>query len=159
MGYIDTVKQWFVTKAKPTQTQYHTLFDYLRFKDQQIPLADVQGLITLLQSKLDVSVYEATVVALSIVEVSIVGNGIIEIPAGYLLEKIIMLPSVSSAIKVGLTLGGEEIFPENIVSDTQGEVLAIDLYAVSSSRQIYLTGFPADSSYVKFIRKIKDIEP
>lgn len=157
MGYIDTVKGWFVSKAKPSQSQYHTLFDYLRFKDQPISMNEVQSLLTILQSKLDVSVYEATSVSLSIQEVSFDGDGVIVIAPGYLFEKCIVLPSIDTVLKIGLTVGGEEIFPELGVSSL-GEVVIIEKYSAFASRTFYFSGLPVGSSIITLIRKIKDVE-
>lgn len=156
MGYIDQVKQWFVSKAKPTQTQYHTLFDYLRFKDQIIPVGDVQNLTALLLSKLDVSVYNESFLALTVQEVPFNGNGNVVVPAGYLFEKCIVLPSSGANIKVGMTSGGEEIFPENVIS-VAGEVIVIEKYSSTAPVTFYFTGIPVSSTVITFIRKIKNI--
>ena len=48
----DTVKPWFETGDFPTQSQFWTLFDYLRFKDEKIGLADLTDqLIAILNAR------------------------------------------------------------------------------------------------------------
>jgi len=51
MAFIDTVKGWFKTKDKPTQTQFYSLFNWLRWKDEQIPINEVENLNSLLTAK------------------------------------------------------------------------------------------------------------
>jgi hypothetical protein len=155
MGFIDTAKQWFVSKAKPTQSQYHTLFDYLWFKDQSLPLSAIDELITILQGKLDVSVYNASFLALTIQEVPISDDESIVVPAGYLFEKCIVLPAFGASYRIGLTFLGEEILPLSSISEN-GDVVVIERYS-STSTTFYFTGLPVGSSVVTFIRKIKDV--
>jgi hypothetical protein len=155
MGFIDTAKQWFVSKAKPTQAQYHALFDSLRWTDQPIPLDGVLNLTTILQSKLDVAVYNASFIALSVQEVPFNGDGSVIVPAGYLFEKCIVLPASGASLKIGLSIGGEEVYPTSAIS-ANGEVIVLERYS-STPKTFYFTGLPVGSSVVTFIRKIKDV--
>ena len=41
---ISTLKNWFVTGAKPTQLQFWGWLDSYRHRDDKIPVADVEGL-------------------------------------------------------------------------------------------------------------------
>lgn len=45
---ISTIKSWFVTNAKPTQSQFWAWIDSFRHKDEKVPVADVEGLNTVL---------------------------------------------------------------------------------------------------------------
>ena len=56
MAYKDDSKQWFQTYDFPTQKQFAQVFDWLRWIDQQLQLSDVDGLIEILQNKVDKSV-------------------------------------------------------------------------------------------------------
>ncbi len=47
------VKNWFKTGDKPTQTQFWRLFDALRFKDEKVPVNEVEGIDELLIQKAD----------------------------------------------------------------------------------------------------------
>ena len=53
MALKDTVKQWFKTKLKPTQAQFYTFFDSIRWKEEKIATSDVDGLDNLLTTKAD----------------------------------------------------------------------------------------------------------
>ncbi|MDB0601471.1 hypothetical protein [Tenacibaculum maritimum] len=53
MATKDTVKQWFKTKLEPTQTQFWSFFDSIRWNSETIPVSDVQGLDKILIAKAD----------------------------------------------------------------------------------------------------------
>lgn len=58
MSIRTQIKQWFKTNLKPTQTQFWTLLDNLRFKDEKVPVADVDGIDNLLLKKADKAVVD-----------------------------------------------------------------------------------------------------
>ena len=58
MAYIDSVKGWFKTGLEPTQIQFYRLFEWLRWKDEKIPMADVQNLNSVLIQKADKQAFE-----------------------------------------------------------------------------------------------------
>lgn len=51
MAYIDNVKNWFKTGLKPTQDQFYAKFAWLRWKDEKIPLADINDIEGILNAK------------------------------------------------------------------------------------------------------------
>lgn len=51
---INTLKNWFKTGLLPTQSQFWAWMDSFWHKDEQIPSASIDGLQTLLDSKMDV---------------------------------------------------------------------------------------------------------
>ncbi|WBX72884.1 hypothetical protein PG913_08200 [Tenacibaculum pacificus] len=53
MAFKDTVKNWFKTGLKPTQQQFYSFFDAIRWKDENIPANLVEGLNNLLIAKAD----------------------------------------------------------------------------------------------------------
>ncbi|MCD8440742.1 hypothetical protein [Tenacibaculum finnmarkense] len=53
MAFIDNVKPWFKTYLKPTQAQFYRFFEFIRWKDEEIPVNDVSGLNNLLIAKVD----------------------------------------------------------------------------------------------------------
>lgn len=59
MALKDTVKQWFKTKLKPTQAQFYTFFDSIRWKDEKVATSDVDGLDVILAGKAERSVLSA----------------------------------------------------------------------------------------------------
>lgn len=59
MAYIDTVKGWFNYKDAPSETQFSQTFNWLRWKDEKIPMNDVNGLNEIFVKKADKQAFEA----------------------------------------------------------------------------------------------------
>lgn len=148
----DTVKPWFVTEAEPTQQQFWTLFDYLRFKDEALSIDDIATLSTLLMEKAS-----QTSVDIFIGGELVVYNadGTYNVPAGYLLEKFIIIPSVDMNISVGKTNGGGEIQPVQTLAGNEGEPIEVNVFAYLTDKVIYLNGITANTLGIFFKRKVK----
>ena len=54
MAEKNTLKQWFVTGAKPLQAQYWSWLDSYWHKSESIPINKIEGLETLIENKADV---------------------------------------------------------------------------------------------------------
>jgi|GEM_PF-5172103 len=52
---LKTIKNWFRTGLKPTQTQFWDTWDSFRHKNEKIPVKDIEGIDELLNSKTDES--------------------------------------------------------------------------------------------------------
>ncbi len=50
---LNTIKQWFKTGLKPTQTQFWDTWDSFRHKFEKVPVKDIEGIDELLLSKAD----------------------------------------------------------------------------------------------------------
>ncbi len=147
----DTAKQWFQTGDKPTQAQFEQLLDWLRFGDEGITIADVADLVNQLQAKASA----AALVAFEQGErIAYNGNGIYVLPAGYLLDELLIILPAPVAIKIGTTALGDEIQPE-IEMAAGGEVVTVKVYAPGAAKNIYITGIPVGSSIVFFKRLVK----
>lgn len=59
MGLKSTVKNWFKTGLKPTQAQFWSLFNSIRWNDETVPVASVDGLQDLLDEKADAELFIA----------------------------------------------------------------------------------------------------
>lgn len=57
----ETVKKWFETGDKPTQTQFYNLFDSIWFKNEKIPSNNIDGLNQILISKVDRELFDRTI--------------------------------------------------------------------------------------------------
>ena len=53
---LNTLKQWFITAAKPTQAQFWNWLDSFWHKDEEIPVSNVENLENILINKADTSV-------------------------------------------------------------------------------------------------------
>lgn len=152
MAYIDNAKQWFKRKMKPTEAQFAQTFDWLRWKDQALAIADITSLSTTLQGKLDKSVFDAMISRATIV---LEADGSFVIPAGYLLEKVLLIPAVASVISIGTTEGGEEVFLAGDVS-TDGAVIALNVFT-KVAKTIYFTGITSSTTIALYYSKIIDV--
>jgi hypothetical protein len=154
VAYIDTVKQWFLRKKKPTQSQFHTLFDYLRWKDEVIAMADINGLVSALISKVNRADYEGH-------KVTVDADYSYNIPAGYLLEKIICFWGSNANISMSLVaFGGADVLPITNYSSGWNNPIIIEEFA-AEDKTIYINGIPIGSKIVFMKRKInyEDIPP
>ncbi|WP_432221245.1 hypothetical protein ACRASX_10970 [Flavobacterium sp. TMP13] len=59
MATKNTVKNWFLTGLKPTQTQFHAFFDSIFWKGEKIPVADIEGISEILDAKAEAAVLDA----------------------------------------------------------------------------------------------------
>ena len=55
---ISTIKDWFKSGSRPTQSQFWSTWDSFWHKDEQIPVTSIEDLQENLDSKLDVELYE-----------------------------------------------------------------------------------------------------
>ncbi|QGK72798.1 hypothetical protein [Flavobacterium sp. SLB02] len=55
---LNTIKQWFKTGLKPTQTQFWDTWDSFRHKFEKVPVKDVEGIDELLLSKADKTILD-----------------------------------------------------------------------------------------------------
>lgn len=74
------------------------------------------------------------------------GDGTFILPDGYLIDKILIKPTNADTVKIGTTLGGDEIMFDKVmvpgVYSTNG-VNGVDVYADGAPVTIYFTGFTA----------------
>jgi hypothetical protein len=73
---LTTIKNWFKTGLKPTQTQFWDTWDSFRHKNDKVPVVDIEGIDELLSSKTDKSDFK------TINGESILGSGDIGIDGG-----------------------------------------------------------------------------
>ena len=150
--FRDIVKQWYITGAKPTQAQFWTLFDDIRFNDEALDVADIGGLTTILNA----TASQASVDAFTGGELIILNvNGTYNLPAGYLLEKMIIAPSVNMNIAIGKTLGGDEISIAQAITGGVGEVYEVNVFANAAPVTIYFSGITASTTITILKRKLK----
>lgn len=151
-SYRDIVKQWYITGAKPTQAQFWTLFDDLRFIDEGISVADIDGLTELLTGKCSQDALDAFTGGELL---TLNADGSYNLPAGYLLEKMVIVPSVDMDIAIGKTAGGEEISMAQTITGGAGETFVINAFANPGAMTIYFSGITAATSIIIFKRKVK----
>jgi hypothetical protein len=55
---LTTIKNWFRTGLKPTQTQFWDTWDSFRHKSEKVPVVDIDGIDELLQNKTEIEAFE-----------------------------------------------------------------------------------------------------
>jgi hypothetical protein len=55
---LNTIKNWFKTNSKPTQSQFWDTWDSFRHKNEKVSVGDLDGIDELLQDKLEREVFE-----------------------------------------------------------------------------------------------------
>lgn len=56
MGFQATVREWFKTDLRPSQDQFWAGFNFLRWKDEKVPVADIEGIEGILNAKAEAEV-------------------------------------------------------------------------------------------------------
>lgn len=94
----NTLKSWFVTKAKPLQSQFWAWMDSFWHKDELIPIPKVEGLQDALNS----------LGSNPPITGSVVGNGSATIPAGKVIQLIAIFNQTGAGtIGIGPTAGSD----------------------------------------------------
>lgn len=151
MANKDTSKQWFETGDYPTQAQFAQVFEWLRWKDEQLAIADVIGLVGVINSFTDPIVTKE----------SFVIDGTLQklytIPAGYLLTHFVVLPSAGCTpacsyepVPTGAFVTVDGIDP---VTVAEGFVWFGNLLAIAA-RQVLVASVPVGTTVIFIKTKI-----
>jgi hypothetical protein len=84
--------------------------------------------------------------------VSYDADGTYLIPAGSILESVVILPGSNTNVKIGTASGLEDLLPETAVT-TDGYMVVLNLFSLSG-RTVYFTGIPAGSTIVFFTKTV-----
>lgn len=84
------------------------------------------------------SAYAPTTISLS-------ADGTYTLPEGYLIWKISINPTVADTVRIGTTLGGDEVMLDKVMIPNEYSTngATVDVYAESADKTIYFTGFTA----------------
>lgn len=136
MAYFDTVIQWFKSRMKPTEAQFRQTFEWLRWKDEKIPISeisDLTGILEELANTESTGVFKPIAVLLS-------GDGYFDFPAGLMLDKMLVKPTDASEPFFGLTEGGGELYtPGDAIPAGKYYPITVDLIADGASVRIWLS--------------------
>ena len=149
MAFKDQVKPWFETGDYPTQNQFWQMMEWLRWKDEPLNIGDINQLTEILNGLS--SPVEAFVTT--------GGEFTYTIPAGYLLEKVIVVPfsdckPYATIDKIGGDV--EDMVPvddDTTITDLEGDVWVVNKMAIAA-REITIYSLPADSKVYLIKRKI-----
>lgn len=152
MGLKDNSKQWFQKFDKPTEQQFATTFDNLRWKDENIPQNEIEDLETTLNGKADA----ATVQTLTDILFPFIHNYALDFTnvkaAGREIEKVRFKPSVNIFLKVGLTNGGNELWEGDVEYEANQWHLIHLEYFDEAAATVYFGGVTADTKFYIYKR-------
>lgn len=152
MANRDTVKQWFLSKKKPTQAQFHQLFDWLFFKEESIAIANVTGLQDILNS-LDIPVKQTKTFPFA----DAAGTKTFVIPAGYVVRNAVFESASNQLVRIGDTANGEELLTDLDVVTGQPMDTSMSVCSTrAAARTIYVNSSVGDITvtitYTKFFK-------
>lgn len=146
---IATLKNWFVTGAKPLQAQFWDWLDSYWHKSEMIPSSSVTGFTELEQRVDDLEGIDGDKIVLSGTGASITYS----IPIGVLLEKAIIKSNATMTYTVSNTPGANDIPVGDTLAAGNLGLMYLDLYADTSSRTIYFEGLSGSVTIIIYLRK------
>lgn len=134
---LSTIKSWFETGDKPTQSQFWNTWDSFWHKDDAIPTASIDGLDAELANIPTTEQLDA-IAALSPVVVTVAGAATYSIAAGKFLEVVVADAASSGSVKVGTSLAGTQIIDDAVAAGVP-TAFRVDHYSKNAGT-IHLTG-------------------
>jgi hypothetical protein len=146
-----TLKGWFLRKMEPLQQQFHDWIDSFWHKEDDIPMERIEGLGDALEglaSAAEVQAYlQGTRIAYQATD-----EIIYQLPAGHILEKILIKPSSPIMVRIGKTATADDL-----VFDTEvgmaGEVFILNVYS-GQLPQLHVKGIVYPASIIYYLRKV-----
>ena len=149
---VNELKGYFETGKKPTQQQFWDWLESFVHKSDGIAIANVAGLSSALNAKLDKVQFDAFEAG---VLLPFNADGTYLIPGPSLLEKIIPFYGSPGTMKLSrVEAGGEDVAEEIDIQGGWNPPIQIDVVAIADTT-LYITGIPAGSMILFLKRKIK----
>lgn len=87
-------------------------------------------------------------------QITLTGDGTYEIPENYMIDKILVIPTVGFNLSVGMSLGASDLVPEIPMIQDQANVINLDVVALGGPVTIHFTGIPASTAFRMYLRTI-----
>lgn len=142
MANRDTVKQWFETGDYPTQNQFWQFFDWVRFVEDAIAMEGIAGLVDALATKANSSALAPLADIINREALNPSGNITYSLIASRRLQTVIMIPSITMTVKIGTTVGGEEVMIATEITAGVPFIHDCAVYAIINT-PIYISGITA----------------
>jgi hypothetical protein len=148
---INTLKSWFKRGFKPLQQQFYDWMDSYWHKDEQLPIASINGLeniLNVLPTRESISALLALFVPDAI---NATENYVYTLKAGSRLESVIIIPSADVTIRIGTVVDGEDIMVESTIMANETFILDCALYTVAD-KLVYINGITAATQLLIYKR-------
>lgn len=139
---IDTLKGWFKTLDKPTQQQFYNWLDSYRHKNDKISFEDLSD---------EVNAILDNVANPPIIPVVLApGVSTWDVPAGIMVEKVVIIEPTEINVSIGTSEGGNEYMEEQTV-ENGALPFSYDEFFLNGGK-LWFTGLTENSIVKIFIR-------
>lgn len=142
---IAQLKQWFQTGDYPTQQQFYDWMESYRHLDDEVPMASVTGLVQILQTLTNNQGGGA-----GTPPVIVSGTNTWAVPAGTLIEKLVVIDTAALTLSAGTTAGSSNLL-EAAQCSPAFTIIATDIY-FQNAGSIFFTGMNAET-IIKIYRR------
>lgn len=143
---IEILKTFFETGDYPTESQFADLIDSFIHKDEQLQIGNIEGLLTALQNKADVSQLQSA----AAYEILQPGATSYNVQAGILVEAIVIYPGPTIDFSAGTTLGGNDIV-ESYPTGGEAAIFRIDRF-FNNTGTIHFSGININTQ-IKILKR------
>lgn len=130
---LSAIKNLFLTGGKPTQVQYHNVWDSFFHKSETVPQASVTGLEAALADVPTQESIDDLNAALAGTTVSKTNGQTIAVESGKLVDVVIVTSATSQNVKIESGSGLEDVVPLTAFSAGQTRLFRCDFLSVGAS--------------------------
>lgn len=123
----ETIKNWFRTYLKPTQSQFWDTWDSFVHKNDVIPQTNIEGLLDDLAG-LPTSEQLDLVDDLAPKVVNVVGAGTYSLNPGKILEYVVAEATSDGSILIGTSVGGSQLIGDTTLKANEPELFVFNSY-------------------------------
>lgn len=138
----NTVKGWFISRAKPLASQFAQWIDACWFKGEKIPIADIEGISTYFGQYIPP------------VDISFSAAATYTIPAGYAIYQMYLNSANDDAtIRMGTAVGLDDIMGDSVFVAGKTLPIQINIPAMNNTT-VHITGATSATSLRIYLHKI-----
>ncbi len=152
---VAELKSFFETGDKPTQQQFYDWLESFIHQTEGIAIANVAGLVAALVEKADQVALQLLIDLVKPIRLILEADGSYEIPAGKLMERLIITPIAETTLKVGITPAGNEVLEEEILDADSDKIVDYVIVARAAGNLIYFTGIVAQTTVLIYTKTLE----
>ena len=148
---INTLKSWFKRGFKPLQQQFYDWMDSYWHKDEQLPISSVNGLENILNTLPSRESINALATLFLPELINATADFVYTLKANSRLQSVIIIPSAEVTVRIGTSIGGEDVMLESTIPANDTFVLDCAVYAVAD-KPVYISGVTAPTQFLIYKR-------